>query len=180
MLIETIIAWTTWAAPLVAADLETARQARAGHPEIIASPRAMPRPSDAWVRAVSSSITTRPLPMPPRREAIHWLVWAFHESAFRDDVRSSDGLDSVCTMQVRVFAWSPWSAEELVRDPAKCVTIAREAMARSWKCDPLFPMACYAAGEARSGRNAGRQIDRARDAETERNFIGLSARPDAP
>lgn len=181
MIPETLIAWTLWAAPHVAADLETARLARQGRPNVVVAAEVMPRPSRAWAAAVAKTILERPLgaELGPRYEALHWLVWAFHESGYNDRVRSTDGLDSVCSMQV-IVASGPFTAEQVLAAPALCVELARDAMGRSKACDPAHPMACYAAGPALAARHAGVAISDARARETERNFRALIARPDAP
>ena len=105
-------------------------------------PKAMPKPSTAWINAAAAEIIAAPLfPGDPKREVVHMLVYAMGESAYRDDA-VGDGGKSFCSLGVMVGYGA--SAEDLLQKPAVCVRVSRLVMRSSFRCWPDHPMACYA------------------------------------
>lgn len=134
--------WMMDQAQAVAARVEADR----GRPHVVA---AMPKPSKAFVDAWAAETIAAPLFFgDPRAEASFGLLWAFHESSYRDKL-VGDGGKSICALQVQPspsFNPDGWTPRQILDDPAKCVKVARRIMAWSFLRDPIHPMSQYAGG----------------------------------
>jgi hypothetical protein len=143
-------------AQAVAAECERARLARecSAHPmspacsaKVDAS--TLPTPSRAWAESWANESLASPLMSNPRDEAIHGLVYAWGESRYQDAPARGDHGKAACSLGVHAV-YTPYTLEELEREPLKCIRAARAAMKWSFGVDVEHPMAAYCGCTVRS------------------------------
>lgn len=137
----TLATWILASSGVVASEV--------GHVDVSRAPRV----SRAWAEAAAAEILADPLLPDPKTDAIHMLVYAWHESTYRDAAVGDGGM-AVCSLQVHVDwrTMEGWTRDQLLKEPKKCIHVARRVMRQSFKCDPDHPMACYAGGKNSTAR----------------------------
>lgn len=142
--VATLAAYILAIAQPVAAECERDRLLQNGDTTTLVVESMMPKPSSAWAVAwASQSMAVPLLGKDLRAEAIVGNVFAYGESLYQDTPKRSDGGDGVCSLGVH-WKYTPWTADELEQDPAKCVTAARTAMRWSFSLDANHPFNRYA------------------------------------